>query len=510
MNSADIFIFNNRIDLYNPSADAKNQRTVVISVAFRFDDGVPQPDKYKPRVIQALEEQILNPMRELKVSALVGQDDLKLLPVWMKKRLGKKIPRFVSIAHVTITDDSGNVLVHEVANTGKVLAESQPHDAGGVGAEDARDFLGFLESSALVCRVRENYNSKRELTRIETLLSEKKNGDRPLAICNFICPPYVGENASMVNRGYVSVSDDFFVPPKSYNFDYDYFNQIGLMEAAHGLATHDGFKIDPYLVLGDWGLIAIDRLRATNGNDGVIVESLNRFRNGMQKHLTDTGSPVRITSFQDIGASSFLPIGLPATVADRHEWINWVTTQKHDEDLARPLRPEKAQALLGLFKDPLALEGLLDWRNYDSLYTATVAADVSFPAISKAEFVDIAKVYTNVRNLRFAQLPSDEAERMKTAKDGSSIGHEFRAAAFVDTLVRHYQYQIYATLFSRKFGSSLCLYSDDAFSSCGHFFKTENMNVIFLDAKKLQTMKAVEAKRPLRPASDVKDHARHG
>lgn len=468
--------------LMNPAAQKDTTPILRVELRVRFNGPDRSYDDSLAKFKAALQTEVSDFFQTHKLKAIANDLSAQKVAKWVVSRLAKKAPRNFELQNVTLTcpllipshdhyqvdrrDKEDSKSVHDafLKATMNISPPLQPTDISLLKPM----YVGALRDKG---GMGERYLSRQDMADIARILQQKKQESKPAIFVNFICPPYAKTSQDGAHKNYNSIHPNFADPPASYNFNYNYYVPIDIMSAMQSLCEREGVTARSYIVLGDWSLICIDNILATLGSEEQACTNLTAFFNGMNGHLLKQNKGIELTSFRKIGVPDILPIGLPYSVEARLAWLEGFSRDDTKDDfdgLRRHLRQ-----LLSVVDHTEDLNDMLDWRQYDDLYQSIT--QTSDEPISKSLMVEIAKVYGNIYELK----KSEES----FVADGNAEG--LHKTAYIDTLLRYTQYQIFSRLFTKRYGSAICMYSDPKFSSCGHFFRQGDMAVAFVDEKRI-------------------------
>lgn len=481
------FSLSAELPLYDPAIRRVGSYTLRLRFDMSFTGSERDYDDYTIRTQKACDDQFISIFTNQKLASVARNLSAEALIYWLRQRLEKKIPRAIKIDEITTECPLLDPPLHSVRgsqvqeNNEPSIVKSHYLNVASGNNPDGRS----EQEQALISVLYENslrdkqgqgepFFSRRDAKHALGLLEQAKAAQKPLNFVIFICPPYAKTIQDGAHKNYDAIHDNFNDDPKTYNFDYNYHAPIHLMAAVRALAKAKGVETNSHIVLGDWGLISIDRILENMGSPQRVLSNLSKFFNGMSAHVAHNYGDIFITSFQQIGACDYLPIGLPYETQYRHEWLQSFANGQ-DGDRFHVLR-QGLKVLLKLAEDQDVLDKLQDWRNYGNIYKSIMSFDGE-RKLEKSRFVDVAKVYKSVFELR-----KNEATAM-----GDFNVSMLKRTAYIDTLLRYTEYQIYSGLFADKNGPSVCMYSDPKFSSCGHFFRHPEVAVAFVDEHKLIT-----------------------
>ncbi len=493
--------------LFDPRSAAVGDQIIKLRFAFTFTGAERDYDDYTARVLKACDSEFPDFFATRKLSAVTKNLSTDELAQWLKQRIEKKIPGRVKVNAIEIDCMllSPNKLCREYfhaevdpqknlrGNFAQAIARLEPS----IVTPEAKRFVEIMHQSSLLDKQGrgEPFFSRQDVARVLALMGNGNKTGEPVNFVTFICPPYSKTHQDGAHKNYNSIHPNFHDDPHTYQFDYDYNVPIRIMASVLASAKSSGVNARAHIVLGDWGLICIDSILSTMGSEEDILGNLSSFFNGMNGHVQEKYVGIEMSSFQRLGSGAYMPIGLPYSTESRLGWLHDFCNGKPEdgvEDRFAYLRAEM-QCFLKIAEDDAFIERLLDWHNYDEAYLSLSQNGEPERSLSKNKLVEVAKVYRNIYELR----------RNESATVAERENPHLRNVAYVDTLLRYTEYQIYSGLFTAQHGKSVCMYSDPKFSSCGHFFRQEDMAIAFIDDQKyVNSMRHDPAYAELFPVCD--------
>lgn len=476
----DTFKWSDEVQLFRPRATSAAQVVLVVTEWSVCSAAAARLDSLR----QAFDRAVLAPLRTTRLRELVGRPDWVAVGAWIARRSRTHMPRSVELTGLALGDGQGDLRAVRLSTDATAAVE----------VSRARKVSRMLQSGArpegvatrLITRLLEAelqgqfasgayFTTKRDLQVARQMIEDKLECGEPAVLFTLLCPPYIKATDDGAMQGYIGLSNMYGAPMTTTGFRYDYAQYCAAMNAACALAASVGVRTQGVLVLGDWAIVEIEGVRSSLPTDEAITACLEAFLNGITRAVQASYPELKVTSFQQLGVSRVLPIGIPGGDDGRREWLR--THGAQTVSLAGNVSAEP------LFDHALSCAGsdaelmrMLNWREVES---------APLPAgIQRRDYVDLARVFQNILRIRVSdrRLPPTQGDL------GSAAYAGLRRAAFLDAVVRWVTYGVYSGCVEAAFGPAICIYMDDGFTACGNLMRRTRVPVLFLDPQALLEM----------------------